>query len=119
EGSVLQQCADELTGYLFVGACPSAAHCDSDVGLCAEAPCSAGQTRCNDRVVERCNDTETAWEALSTCETQELCEATRASGSLEVCQAPACEVGEVRCAGSVLEQCDAGRTGFVTAEVCA
>lgn len=134
DGSVLRQCAVDQTGYEALDTCLSAAHCDPSQGACQDAPCVAGELSCNGASLRRCNGTPTGHDQLATCVTAALCGdllraacgENLASCDLEqpACPPPACEVGELRCAGPRLESCNAGRNGWdfvdecVTAGVC-
>jgi hypothetical protein len=118
-GAVLQSCTDDLTTYAVTDVCLSAAHCDKDSGSCKEVPCQPGETRCNDKALERCNADQTAWEPVTEapCETTELCEVTRQTAAAS-CQPPICEAGAVQCDGSIITQCNAGRTAMEPIDDC-
>ena len=73
--------------------------------------------------MQRCNADQTAWEAIETCATPDLCLAGLAdcgrSPNACSCQAPKCELSDTRCTGATLERCNVGRTGWDPVEPCA
>lgn len=133
-GADLLQCNADLDGFDLIDTCQSAAHCDAMNGACKEAPCVPGEVSCNGATLQRCNESQTGYEVLDTCATAALCADLRdetcggraagcdASGAK--CSPPDCAIGQLRCSGTRLEICNAGRNGWdfvdecVTAGVC-
>lgn len=132
-GAIPDTCKGTLDGYDPLGECIDAAHCSPDEArciadgktsapCCLTAPCDPGELRCNEGMLQRCRDDQTGFDDVVDCETVELCDATRGSctpGSAEcACQPPACDAGETRCTGSVLERCNDARTGWEVVQTC-
>ncbi len=137
-GAVPETCKGTLDGFDALGACVNAAHCSLDDTKCAEegkaapccldVPCEAGELRCNGSEMQRCRDDQTDLDVVASCETLELCDASRPDcGPTQtecVCAEPVCDAGETRCVGLGLERCNPGRTGWepvqdcVTEELC-
>ncbi|MEY4546884.1 MAG: hypothetical protein RL685_3079 [Pseudomonadota bacterium] len=130
DGATPRVCSAAEDGWEPREACPSAAHCSINPGdcrgaapCCLESPCAAGEMRCNQGEMQRCNDTQTAWDILTQCDTPDLClaglSACVGTGSSCACEAAVCEVNATRCTGTTLERCNAGRTGFEPVDLCA
>ena len=127
-GAELLQCNDDLNGLDLIETCQSAAHCDAMNGACKEAPCVPGEISCNGATLQRCNDQQTGYEPVATCETAALCDDLReetcgargvdcdASGAR--CAPPECDTGQLRCTGTRLETCNAGRNGWDFVDEC-
>jgi len=121
-------CNAAQTGWEDRAACESAAHCSTveaecpgGAPCCLIEPCVAGELRCNEGRLEECQSDLSGWSARTTCETPELCLSGLAAcgGAAScACDAPACTEGEVRCTGSTLERCNAGRTAFEFVSEC-
>lgn len=124
-GNLAERCNEELTERQQLGTCASAGHCSLDAEKCAaegkptpcclENPCQEGELRCNDGSLERCRD-GLGFDPVVACASQKLCELSLSSCQGNpggcACQAPECEVGETRCTGAALEQCNADQTGW-------
>lgn len=130
DGATPRVCNAAEDGWELLGACVSEAHCSINAADCAgtapcclAAPCEAGEMRCNQGQMQRCNATATAWDSVSECATPDLCLAGLSScggaGTSCACQPPPCEQNETRCTGSTFERCNAGRTGWEPVEPCA
>lgn len=130
EGATPRVCNSAEDGWDTLAACQSAAHCSINRADCAgsapcclEAPCAAGEMRCNQGQMQRCNQTETAWDDVQTCDSADLClaglSACGGTGAGCACEPPACATNETRCTGSTLEQCNAGRNGWESVDICA
>jgi hypothetical protein len=130
EGATPLVCNAAHDGWDELPACLSAAHCSSDPATCAgpapcclAAPCHAGEMRCNQGVMQRCNTEQTDWDTVASCETPDLClaglSACGATGNACSCKLAACQQNESRCTGTALERCNAGRTDWEPVNLCA
>jgi hypothetical protein len=127
QGASLQACNEARTAYEDLAACPSAGHCSAGARTCLSAPCAPGMLRCNGAELQRCRADQLDWEAMpgGSCATPELCEAARAQATADsasssvVCPSPICDAAATRCAGSTLERCNSGRSGWVPLQTCA
>ncbi len=129
EGATPRVCNATQDGWQLLEPCLSAAHCSISPTDCAgaapcclEAPCQAGEMRCNQGQMQRCNATQTAWEDLELCDSADLCLAglrsCEGTGSC-ACELAVCATNETRCSGNVLERCNDGRTDWEPVDVCA
>lgn len=88
-----------------------------DAGLAAGTcviRCQPRQVRCDENLLQRCNDAGDGWLLLDQCASAALCDATSLS-----CAPPACAEREHRCTETGgLERCKADRTGFDLVEQC-
>jgi hypothetical protein len=76
--------------------------------------CPLGAARCDDNLLQRCNDQGDGWTLLDRCTTAALCDAENVQ-----CLSAACGEHEHRCTESgELQECNAGRTGFEFREQC-
>jgi hypothetical protein len=127
-GADLVQCSADLTGFEPIDSCLSAAHCDAMSGACEAARCVPGEVTCNGATLQRCNDGPTGHDELVTCATAALCDdlvaQSCAAGALRCevdgvgCPVPSCTTGELRCSGTRLEVCNAGRNGWDFVDEC-
>jgi hypothetical protein len=127
-GAELLQCNEDLSGFDPIQRCQSAAHCDAMNGACKDAPCVPGEISCNGATLQRCNDAQTGYEPVTTCATAALCddlrERTCGAQGLECdatgaeCAPPTCSAGQLRCTGTRLETCNAGRNGWDFVDEC-
>jgi hypothetical protein len=88
-----------------------------DAGLAAGTcvvRCQPGIARCNDILLQRCNDTGDGWVLADQCATAGLCDVENVR-----CVRAACGEREHRCTASgELQQCKLDRTGFEFKEQC-
>ncbi|HWO09249.1 MAG TPA: hypothetical protein VNN80_07205, partial [Polyangiaceae bacterium] len=127
-GSELLQCNEESNGFDRLATCQSAAHCDAMNGACKEGPCVPGEVSCNGATLQRCNEEQTGYDPIATCETAALCDDLLArtcdAGALTCdvsgarCEPASCELGQLRCSGTRLEVCNAGRNGWDFVDEC-
>jgi hypothetical protein len=123
-GAQIQVCRDDRTALDDVGApCESAALCNADDpsnAFCDPPVCRRGATsgdefHCEGALLQRCNESLTAYDTIETCVTAALCDASqRADG----CKTPVCEPGQHACNGGFLQTCNADQTGFGNTENC-
>lgn len=128
EGATPRICNAAQTGWENLDPCESAAHCSTLDAECPDGapccliePCAPGGLRCNEGRLEECQADLTGWTARASCDTPELCLSGLAScgdAASCACEAPACDVGEVRCSGAALERCNAARTGWEFVNEC-
>jgi len=129
EGATPRVCNATGDGSTSLPACQSAAHCSDNPALCAggapcclAAPCQAGEMRCSQGQMQRCNAEQTNWDDVASCATPDLCLAgLNACGGAGMgcrCQPPTCEQNASRCTGSTLERCNEGRTDFESVNLC-
>lgn len=115
DGATLERCDEGLTGWMRVDTCPSAATCEATKALAevsekgtvtqCSVPCEIpGGFRCTGMTLERCNDNQTAWLPLETCEPGKECNPT-----LGACSDP-CTPGEYQCNDRELRRCKNDRT---------
>ncbi len=85
--------------------------CTAATVQCASvASCTAGALQCaGTNVVEQCNPTGSAWQAVATC---------ASSCVAGLCGTP-CTAGEKRCNGATPETCNATGTGWTQSAACA
>lgn len=130
DGAIPRICNAAEDGWESLAACSSAAHCSiagaecaGPAPCCLQAPCAAGEMRCNQAQMQRCNETQTAWDDVQLCDSADLCQAGLTScgapGATCACQVPTCATNETRCTGTTLERCNAGRTGWEAVDLCA
>jgi len=112
EGATLVTCgADRLT--LERTECASAEHCKQAPGpVCAK--CLSWEVRCDGATLMKCGADRQTFVVKETCANEALCNPTAG-----VCKEPACDVGQFRCTGDLLESCNATRSGFDPEKVCA
>jgi hypothetical protein len=92
--------------------------CNPVSGSCRAPGCELGERRCNGSQIETCNLDRTAFEvagALS-CANGSVC--VDGSNGTAACELLACDVGERRCEGPRLEECNTARLGFGLLETC-
>jgi hypothetical protein len=130
EGATPRVCNAASSGWNDLPACSSASRCSTNAAncpngapCCLPAPCTAGETRCNQGEMQRCRPDQSDWDSFDLCETPELCDGGlagcgAASGACR-CQEPTCSVGETRCDGATLQRCNAGRSGWDVIDTCA
>jgi hypothetical protein len=130
EGATPFVCNAARDGWEALPPCVSAAYCSSNPASCAgtapcclQAPCQAGEMRCNQGEMQRCRADQTDWDTIATCETPDLCLAGLGDcGGAEngcSCRPAACQQNESRCTGTALERCNAGRTDWEPVSLCA
>jgi len=108
-GDTLEGCKADRTGYEGLATC-GAGLCDATLKTCRE--CLPSAKGCAGDVPRTC-DSSGKWMSLAAC-----------SGGTPVCKdgscIPAvCALGDHRCSGDVLEQCNSTRTAFDPVRVCA
>ncbi len=123
----LERCRDDQTGLDRVVDCVTPGLCDASLADCAASPetcacvppaCAAGATRCDGSTLMRCNQDQTAYEFVETCESAELCALGQERTPLS-CEPPACPEGSFSCDGAgVLRACNAAQTGFEPGVPC-
>jgi hypothetical protein len=116
QGSLLQHCESDGSGWRPVERCASAALCVDAEGQrsrCIEPACQPG-TVCEGEALQRCNADLTGYERIDTCSSAAHCDA-----ALGVCQAVACLPGEISCNGNVLQRCNGGPSGHDPLLSCA
>jgi hypothetical protein len=133
-GAELRECNVDRSAFETIDTCLSAAHCDAMTGACEADRCIPGEVTCNGATLQRCNDGPTGHDAIAACATAAICDdllATTCAGNAQgcdvdgaICPEPTCALGQLRCSGTRLEICNAGRDGWdfvdecVTAGVC-
>jgi hypothetical protein len=84
----------------------------------ASEDCEPGSFRCEGAALELCEPTR-EFRTVRVCSAPELCcSAPEQCAGQPGCLAPTCMAGERRCRGEVLEECNAGQTGFVEIDRC-
>ena len=79
DGATPRVCNAAGDAWTTLPACMSAAHCSTSTSRCTgapcclAAPCQAGEMRCNQGQMQRCNSDATDWETQDTCATPDLC----------------------------------------------
>lgn len=92
--------------------CKSAQHCALGTGpKCAM--CLDGERICDGADLKTCGSDHQSWLLVSACGSPALCNA--AAGN---CTPPACQPGQHRCTGDLLEKCKQDQTGFEPALNC-
>ncbi len=131
EGPIPLVCDESQTHWIEGEPCLSAAHCSNEAldcpngpPCCLQAPCATGEVRCNGEILEACNGARTAWEPVEACSTVSLCSSGLAAceaGTVAecACEPPACDIGEMRCDGAVLQRCNEARDGWDFVNECA
>jgi hypothetical protein len=123
-GAQIQVCRADQTALDNSGPpCESAALCnaqDPTNAFCEPPTCHRGATssdefRCDDRALERCNESLTGYDPIATCVSAALCDASQ---RFDGCQRPICEPGEHVCREGFLQSCNADQTGFENVENC-
>jgi hypothetical protein len=104
EGTELERCADDGSGFEGVETCATAEICNAEAGSCA-AGCSAGQHVCNGMELRRCRADLTGFEMADQCASADLCDA--AGGECDDCVP-----GQERCTGQVFETCNSTGQGW-------
>lgn len=129
-GATPRSCNASQTGWDELPACLSevycsisAASCGGSAPCCLDAPCAAGEMRCNEGAMQRCSDDQSSWELVDSCASAELCldslaACGRSPGSCE-CRMPTCEAGATSCDGAVLTRCNAAQTASEVIDTCA
>jgi hypothetical protein len=116
-GAQIEQCRADRTGFDVIGEpCASAALCKegvSGIASCDAPSCTPGQFRCEGARLMRCSDDGGSSLEMSTCESEQLCNAAE-----QRCEPPPCTAGQQRCTANVLERCNATQTAFTPVETC-
>ncbi len=120
DGSLLQRCADDGSGFDTVELCATPALCQAGAGglaICLAQTCSPGEARCNGpQGIERCNAALTGFEQQILCNPESVCTEL---GSNAVCvPTQVCVPGEARCSGDTLQFCANDGSGFLISVVC-
>ena len=125
--SDIHRCRSDRSDLDLIAKCATPVLCESSLDACGDEPekckcarplCAAGETRCREGSLDRCNADQTAFEFVETCATPALCELGRDRTPLS-CQPPACEAGSFSCsAEGVLAVCNADHTGFDLVQAC-
>jgi hypothetical protein len=130
-GATPRVCNADQTAWETLDACLSAAHCTANPAdcperqapCCLEAPCQAGEVRCNGTLMERCRSNRTGWEQVDECPTAELCadglESCGGRGNTCGCERQTCAPGARRCTDDLLEMCLPTLTGWEPLSRCA
>jgi hypothetical protein len=118
-GNRLERCSDGRDQLLLVDRCGSAALCDvakadgqiapGVLGTCQPPTCHFGQFACDGATLERCNDDQNGWTALTTCPDATSCNPL--TGDCTPCAPNA-----TACSGSDLLRC--GTNGFAPVARC-
>jgi hypothetical protein len=129
QGATPRVCNPGRTGWVDLESCESSGHCSTQAAQCSEgapcclaAPCQAGELRCNQEELQRCNESASDWDTVASCGTAELCTQAAtdcASTGSCACPTPVCGEGETRCTEGSLERCNAGRSGWDVVQQCA
>jgi hypothetical protein len=101
QGTVLQRCNDQHTGYDTLNTCATPGLCNAGLGFsgCQAPACAPGQTRCSGDFLQVCNDQRTGFDNLERCG-QGACDSSAGR-----CSDP-CIVGSARCnSQGQLEEC--------------
>lgn len=115
----LQRCGEDLSDWIEVELCATAAHCDPRQEQCLGAPCEPGQERCNGDQLEACSDDQLGWEGRQQCASAALCQSDEQPG-VAACLPPTCDEGTFRCAASgALQVCNTELTDFDNIAQCA
>lgn len=121
EGTTLQRCNADRTGFEFVEECASSALCEQGQARaplsCQPAACAAGSFDCTEQGTLRpCRADRTGFDAGQACPGgAAFCDAAQG-----VCTPTPCQPGQKVCDGADVLACRADQTGFeATGEVCA
>lgn len=112
-GSQYEVCRDDRTGWDPAGGpCTGASLCAPDEG-CVPSPCEEGAFRCNWTYLEQC--ITGGWDRVDRCGSPSLC-----SVATKSCAEPACGdfLGDFRCLGQSLQECNASRTEWQDLTTC-
>ncbi len=103
------------SSWIFWQTCGSPRLCQSEpAGRCIPALCAAGQQRCLDGSLQRCDEELSGWTELEQCVTAAHCDPRQSE-----CLGAPCEPGQQRCNGEQLEACSDDQLGWVALEQCA
>jgi hypothetical protein len=97
-------------GWVTIASCESPAAC-GPVGGCFAGGCMPDTTVCLGHIFRRCNANGTVFDDVDECLTPAHC-------GLTGCRSVACEAGERRCNGDVLEECSPDRLEWEEIEDC-
>jgi hypothetical protein len=116
----LERCSASRDQLSLVDRCGSAALCDpakadaqtaaGTLGTCEPLKCSFGQFACEGTALERCNDDQSGWTPLTTCDDAASCNPLTGDCT-------PCTQGDTVCSGAELWRC--GPNGFARAATCA
>jgi hypothetical protein len=82
--------------------------------------CLPGAFQCKGAALQFCEELDREFRTVRVCSSAALCCPTpELCAGQPGCLEPACEPGEFRCQGEVLEACNAGQTGFEEVDRCA
>ena len=119
-GNRLEGCSPSRDQVLLLDRCGSSLLCDAAkadaqtaagvLGTCQPVACSFGQFACDGVTLERCNDDQSGWTPLATCDDAASCNPL--TGDCTPC-AP----GDTVCSGDELWRC--GPSGFAQVTKCA
>ncbi len=114
-GSTLLRCGS--TGFTQAAVCAAPELCDPNEKRCQKPECSVpGAVRCATgdlTSLEECGN-DFRWAVREVCTSRALC-----SESAARCLPPACEPGETRCLGQVLQVCSGDLTHWTDQQTCA
>jgi len=118
EGSALQICRADLSGFRTARVCSTPELCCADASKCAtpgcQPPaCTTGDFRCDGPLLSACNEGQTGWTPVSTCASAAQCNAKRGG-----CEDAPCNPAtpDVQCSDAQLQRC--GATGWSQGEQC-
>ncbi len=99
----------------------SGAPCPSDEICYPDAPsgcakCVPNGLTCDGLTLKKCSADGQSSTLLEQCGSAELCQVGIFA---KKCAKPVCQLGETRCNGKVVEECNPGRTGFQVKDTCA
>jgi len=110
-GDEFQVCAEQ--GWVTERTCSRGAPCDPAQG-CLPTLCEPNEYRCEGSELQRCNVERTGWIPVQACGAPGLCNVASRR-----CEAPACQVGEVRCTSAGhLERCSPDQRDWALVADC-
>jgi hypothetical protein len=82
--------------------------------------CTPGEFRCEGASLRLCEASTGEFRTVRVCSSDELCcaDPQLCDRGQPGCIAPTCLAGELRCQGDILEECNAGQTGFIPIDRC-
>jgi hypothetical protein len=114
-GSTLELCADDRSGYRAFAECESPNQCDPTAGACRA--CDHGEFACNENALLSCSEART-WTSAGFCATAELCQTGADRRDGRCLDAEGCAPGAGRCVGDRFERCTASGERWELVEHC-
>jgi hypothetical protein len=128
-GAALQQCKSDQSGWTTVTTCPAGQACNPDLKSSCVAQCAAS-VNCNGKVRQTCTNSSSGPQiaSVATCATAALCNCALANPETcldgvtadKLCGVVVCggSLAQHQCVGAALQQCSAGRDGWVADVTC-